>query len=105
MYKMSQYMYIAAFMTLAVAFLLYLWYTVASRKVRIAQLAPAGGRMGQATSSGSLGEIGKYATIFSANTVAFLTLWLLFRTIATGHGPFANMYEFSVAFGWGIMAS
>ena len=104
MYKMSQYMYIAAFMTLAVAFLLYLWYTVASRKVRIAQLAPAGGRMGQATSSGSLGEIGKYATIFSANTVAFLTLWLLFRTIATGHGPFANMYEFSVAFGWGIMA-
>ena len=34
---------------------------------------------------------------------AFLTAWMIFRTIATGHGPFANMYEFSVAFSWGTL--
>ena len=29
----------------------------------------------------------------------------MFRTFATGHGPFANMYEFSVAFAFGILAA
>jgi len=29
---------------------------------------------------------------------------MLFRTAATGHGPFANMYEFSIAFAWGALA-
>ncbi|MGZ8502357.1 MAG: cytochrome c biogenesis protein CcsA, partial [Candidatus Limnocylindrales bacterium] len=31
--------------------------------------------------------------------------WLVFRTLATGHGPFSNMYEFSVAFAWGILGA
>jgi cytochrome c-type biogenesis protein CcsB len=30
---------------------------------------------------------------------------LIFRTIAVGHGPFANMYEFSIAFAWGVLAA
>jgi cytochrome c-type biogenesis protein CcsB len=30
---------------------------------------------------------------------------LVLRALATGHGPFANMYEFSVAFAWGILAA
>ncbi len=34
----------------------------------------------------------------------FLTLTIISRAITTGHGPFSNMYEFSVAFAWGIMA-
>ncbi len=33
----------------------------------------------------------------------FLTASLIFRTIAIGHGPFANMYEFSIAFAWGTL--
>ncbi len=47
-------------------------------------------------------DIGKAATIISWLGVAFLTLALVFRTIASGHGPFANMYEYSVSFAWGI---
>ena len=30
---------------------------------------------------------------------------LIFRAIATGHGPFANMYEFSMAFAFGILVA
>jgi cytochrome c-type biogenesis protein CcsB len=30
---------------------------------------------------------------------------LVARTVETGHGPFANQYEFSVAFGWGVLAA
>jgi cytochrome c-type biogenesis protein CcsB len=35
----------------------------------------------------------------------FLTLTIILRTFATGHGPFSNMYEFAVAFAWGVMAA
>ena len=31
------------------------------------------------------------------------TLFLVARTIRTGHGPFTSMYEFTVAFVWGIL--
>src|SRR5512142_2900888 len=34
-----------------------------------------------------------------------LTAALIARTLATGHGPFANMYEFSIAFGWRNLAA
>jgi cytochrome c-type biogenesis protein CcsB len=33
-----------------------------------------------------------------------LTLSIVIRSAATGHGPFSNMHEFSQAFAWGIMA-
>jgi cytochrome c-type biogenesis protein CcsB len=32
-----------------------------------------------------------------------LTLSIIFRASAAGHGPFSNMYEFSLAFTWGVM--
>jgi cytochrome c-type biogenesis protein CcsB len=31
-----------------------------------------------------------------------LTLAIIVRTAVTGHGPFSNMFEFSLAFAWGI---
>ena len=34
-----------------------------------------------------------------------LTMSIAARATITGHGPFSNMYEFSVAFCWGIIAS
>jgi cytochrome c-type biogenesis protein CcsB len=33
-----------------------------------------------------------------------ITAFIIARTIRTGHGPFTSMYEFSIAFAWGIMA-
>ncbi|MFA5307895.1 MAG: c-type cytochrome biogenesis protein CcsB [Dehalococcoidales bacterium] len=32
-----------------------------------------------------------------------LTFSIIFRAIAAGRGPFSNMYEFSLAFAWGVM--
>ena len=33
----------------------------------------------------------------------FLTFSIIFRAIAAGRGPFSNIYEFSMAFAWGVM--
>jgi ABC-type transport system involved in cytochrome c biogenesis permease subunit len=33
----------------------------------------------------------------------FITISIISRTISTGHGPFSNMYEFAIAFVWGVM--
>lgn len=35
--------------------------------------------------------------------LALITDSIISRVIVTGHGPFSNMYEFSVAFSWGIV--
>lgn len=43
------------------------------------------------------------AQIFAWVTLAFITLTIIFRAIQTGHGPFSNMYEFAIAFAWGII--
>ena len=49
--------------------------------------------------------IGRYATILGWLAILALLASLVFRTIATGHGPFANMYEFSMAFAFGILVA
>ncbi len=36
--------------------------------------------------------------------LAALTIGLLTRAVAVGHGPFANQFEFAVAFAWGAVA-
>jgi cytochrome c-type biogenesis protein CcsB len=36
--------------------------------------------------------------------LALITTSLITRIVESGHGPFSNMYEFSVAFSWGIIA-
>ncbi len=41
--------------------------------------------------------------ILTAFTLVFITLTIIFRAIQTGHGPFSNMYEFALAFAWGIV--
>lgn len=46
-----------------------------------------------------------YGAWLTRGSLLLLTVTLVLRTIVTGHGPFANQYEFSVAFGWGIVAA
>jgi cytochrome c-type biogenesis protein CcsB len=47
--------------------------------------------------------VAAYGTLLAYLGLAFISASLVFRTIASGRGPFANMYEFSVAFAWGIL--
>ncbi len=43
------------------------------------------------------------ARILTVLTLTFITLTIVFRVIQTGHGPFSDMYEFALAFAWGIV--
>jgi cytochrome c-type biogenesis protein CcsB len=57
--------------------------------------APREGHRGLAT----------YGTWLTRGSLAALTVALVLRAVVTGHGPFANQYEFAVAFAWGIVAA
>ncbi len=112
MFKMSEYSFVAGLLSAALALLC---YGAAFASVRVAHrrtvLAPAGAGAGASPVGGSASVtivtrgpsgLATYGTLIAWLTFVFLTASLLFRTIAVGHGPFANMYEFSVAFGWGV---
>jgi cytochrome c-type biogenesis protein CcsB len=107
MEKMSGYAFIAALLSTGLATIFYFLYAVSG--LRAARMQTAGGPSG----SGAMGfisgprtaAIGRYATMLGWLAVTALLASLTFRTFATGHGPFANMYEFSVAFAFGILAA
>ncbi len=46
----------------------------------------------------------KLALAAMALGLILLTISIILRAAATGHGPFSNMYEFSMAFAWGTIA-
>jgi cytochrome c-type biogenesis protein CcsB len=107
MEKLSGYAFIAAMLSTGLATTLYLLYALSG--LRAARMQTAG----LPVSTGAMGfisgprtaAIGRYASLLAWLATLALLAGLAFRTIATGHGPFANMYEFSMAFAFGIMAA
>jgi ABC-type transport system involved in cytochrome c biogenesis permease subunit len=103
--KISEYAFIFSMLSTGLAIALYLAYAVSGLRAARLQAAgvPGGGGSVGFISGPRTAAIGRYATLLT--WLAFLTLGasLVFRTIATGHGPFANMYEFSMAFAFGIL--
>jgi len=105
MEKLSGYAFIAAILSTGLATIFYFMYAVSG--LRAARMQTAGGP----ASAGAMGfisgprtaAIGRYATMLGWLAVFALLACMVFRTIATGHGPFSNMYEFSVAFAFGIL--
>jgi ABC-type transport system involved in cytochrome c biogenesis permease subunit len=105
MAKLSEYAFVASMLATGLALVLYLMYAVSG--LRAARMQTAGGPGGSTVSVSSgprTAVIGRYATIFGWLATLALLASLIFRTIATQHGPFANMYEFSMAFAFGILA-
>ncbi len=43
------------------------------------------------------------ATTMVAVSILLVTLTIISRVVQTGYGPFSNMYEFAIAFAWGII--
>jgi cytochrome c-type biogenesis protein CcsB len=43
------------------------------------------------------------ATAFTILAFVFNSIAIISRAIETGHGPFSSMYEFAVAFAWGVI--
>ncbi len=64
--------------------------------------APAAPEAAQAPVHRGLAE---YGTGMTRLALVLITVALGLRAAVTGHGPFANQYEFAVAFGWGIVAA
>lgn len=104
MYELSQYAFVAAFAATTLAIVLYLVNVVGARGLRALSLAGSGGSVSSSSWDPALDASGRYATILTINAFVFLTASLVFRAIASGHGPFSNMYEFSLAFAWGSLA-
>ncbi len=112
MFKMSEYSFIAGVLSVALALGCYViaFVSVALARRRTtftaAAAGPDGGTVQVSIGSGTTPStgFGTYGTLFTYLALTFLTASLIFRTIATGHGPFANMYEFSIAFAWGTLA-
>lgn len=103
MFELSQYTFVAAFAALALALLLYAVNVIGVRGASRLSLAD-GGSLSSVSLGSALDSVGRYATILTVNALIFLTASLAFRAIAAGHGPFSNMYEFSLAFAWGALA-
>ncbi|HEU5314990.1 MAG TPA: c-type cytochrome biogenesis protein CcsB [Chloroflexota bacterium] len=78
----SYFAFTAAFITLGVALLAYLWATVGQQK-----------------------RAARVATVFSYNSAALLTASLGSRWIAAGHAPYSNQFEFATSFAWGTLAT
>ena len=105
--KMAEYAFIAGTLSTVLALLGYALYALSG--VRSARLAAAGvsvstGRVGF-VSGPRTASIGHYATLLAWLGFGLLGASLIFRTFATGHGPFSNMYEFSIAFAFGILGA
>jgi cytochrome c-type biogenesis protein CcsB len=106
MYDLSQYSYVASFVALALAAVLYASYGVTRRRAVIAGFdTDATERISPIRLPAMSASLGRWGTIFVINAFAFLTGALAFRWVAAGHGPFSNMYEFSLAFVWGTLAA
>jgi len=107
MEKLSGYAFVAAMLSTGLATLSYLLYALSG--LRAARMQTAG----MPVTSGTFGfisgprtaAIGRYATMLGWLATIALLAGLVFRAIATKHGPFANMYEFSLAFAFGILAA
>ena len=53
--------------------------------------------------SGPLSLLGKWVLGLITVSFLFISIFLILRTIRTGHGPLTSMYEFAIAFVWGIL--
>jgi cytochrome c-type biogenesis protein CcsB len=123
MLKLSQYSLIAGLMLIVLALGCYIAVLMLGRSVRRAPVlehAGVGARANAGMGAGASADLGGttegvvaagprslalYGTYFTRLALVFLTSCLVFRSISTGHGPFGNQYEFSVAFGWGMIAA
>ncbi len=103
MADLSYYAFIAAIIALAASLALYLVSSVELRGARVFGLAGGPSAVPASAPGGVQGTPGWYATLLAAHAAGFLTVSLALRALATGHGPFSSMYEFSIAFAWGAL--
>jgi cytochrome c-type biogenesis protein CcsB len=112
MFKMSEYSFVAGLLAVGLGLGCYVVAFIAARfrPARVTLVAAGAGAGGGIVTSTRQGPgwasgLATYGTLITWLAFAFVTASLVFRTIYVGHGPFSNMYEFSVAFAWGILGA
>jgi len=105
MADLSHYALVAAIVALSASLALYLLSAIEFRGARVFSLADGPATVPATAPGGTRETLGRYGTLLAANAVLFLTVSLGLRALATGHGPFSNMYEFSIAFAWGALVT
>ena len=99
--KLSFYCFTATSIALVLSALSYLAYGVGQARLRRSELAtPEGASFATVSAGGDFDfqGFGRFATLLMWFAVGFGGLAVLFRIIASGRGPYSNMYEFSLAF-------
>jgi cytochrome c-type biogenesis protein CcsB len=107
MLTLSKYCVLAGIIAVALALAC---YVLAFAAVRVARARTA--LAGEAGDGGTVAlgpeappsALAVFGTLTTWLALGFLTGALVFRLFGTGHGPFANMYEFSIAFAWGALS-
>lgn len=103
MEKLAQYFFVSGTLTLALALLSYVAEVLLSRQAAPSVLVAQGAGGGEISlEDEQRSGIGRYGTMLTF--LAALTLFgaMMARTAASGYGPFANMYDFSISFAFGI---
>jgi len=107
MADLSIYLFWTGLATAGIAVVLYAAYA-ASASLSLRRLT-AQTSAGTVTLSGASGEpspgLGRLATTTTAITTGALALAVATRWLAAGHAPLSNLYEFTVAFSFGIVAA
>ena len=99
--KLSFYCFTAGTIALAGSAISYLLFAIGKVRVRRAAMAtPDGTTFTQTSTEYSPGSesFARFGTMLLWFTVFLMGLAVLTRTIASGRGPYSNMYEFSLAF-------
>ena len=92
--------FVAAFACLGLATLARLAALLIARRRRAAATATEGLDAGISIANSPTYDVDRPLLVLG---FALLTVSLTARSIAAGHGPFSNQYEFAVAFAWGIV--
>jgi len=126
MLSYSQFAFVAALITTVLACIAYVWAMSAGhrstsrapqKKVLVAtygddliddldslpEVTDAGSGSGQSTMSAA--TLARYGTRLTWVALGFLTVCLVLRMMATGHGPFVTQYEFATSLAWGMLAA
>ncbi len=104
MEKLALYLFASGLLTALLALAAFVGQEVSSRfAMRRPVLASTSGDIEGLSVSDSAGGVGRYGTMLAWFSVFILAFAILARSSASGRGPFSNMYDFSIAFGWGIL--
>lgn len=102
MAELSVNMFLAGMIVTGLAAVCYIVYTVGSWVV-YGRAVTSAGEVSMAISTRVPASLGRTGTALTWLALAFLTVSLTARIIATGHPPYTNMWEFQVAFGWAAL--